>query len=59
MDKYEKEIIRFTKELRIKMLEKYRKGKIEHGGEPSAIDPQKENSRRSIGYFKLSSHCEG
>jgi hypothetical protein len=42
MDKYEKEIIRFTKELRIKMLEKYRKGKIEHGGEPSAIDPQKE-----------------
>ncbi len=42
MDKYEREIVKFTESLKEKMLCKYRQGKIEHGGEPTQIDPQKE-----------------
>ena len=42
IDAYEHEIIRFTRNLRNRLIEKYRKGKAEHGGQPMTLDCQKE-----------------
>lgn len=42
VDDYEKEIVIFGKKLVVSMLEKYRKGKAEHGGEPRRLDCQNE-----------------
>ncbi len=43
IDDYEKEIVFFCEKLARSLLEKYRKGKVEHGGiGPFKIDCQKE-----------------
>lgn len=42
MDEFEKEIIRFTRNLRSRLITKYREGKKEHGGKPVRLDCQKE-----------------
>jgi len=42
MDDYEKQIIRFCTDLSVKMIDKYRRGKLEHGGEPTNINCEKE-----------------
>lgn len=41
-DEYEIEIMTFCENLQFKMLEKYRKGRKEHGGKPRSINVQKE-----------------
>lgn len=41
-DQYEKEIIRWCENLKDKLLDKYLKGKLDHGGEPVSIDCSKE-----------------
>lgn len=42
MDRYEKEIIRFCRDLEKRLLKKYRKGRAEHGGAPVQVECQKE-----------------
>lgn len=42
MDEYEKKITEFCDNLKYKLLEKYRKGRVEYGGTPKNIDCQKE-----------------
>lgn len=41
-DEYEIEIMNFCENLQFKMLEKYRKGRKEHRGKPTAINVQRE-----------------
>ena len=42
MDRFEREIVIFCGDLKRKLLEKYRKGRKEHGGKPFKIDCQEE-----------------
>lgn len=42
MDRYEKEIKRFCRDLETRLLKKYRKGRAEHGGSPVQVECQKE-----------------
>lgn len=44
LDPYEREIINFSTSLCKRLLEKYRKGKLEHGGLPTRLNCRREIS---------------
>ena len=55
LDQYEQEISKWCEELKFELLYKYRKGKSEHGGEPTKIDCDKEMAQEIMDIINY--HC--